>query len=100
MNKETVEVENGNAEGVSASGGSRSSAQVMAWLEDYLAKTLKINRSEVNVDTKFDRYSVDSLMIVVMTEDLSEWLGAPVDPTAPYEHPTIRSLAEHVSRER
>jgi acyl carrier protein len=100
MNKETAEVNIGDVAGVSTSGYSRTSAQIMAWLGDYLAKTLKIERGAVDIDAKFERYSVDSLLIVVMTEDLSEWLGAPVDPTAPYEHPSIRSLAEHLSRGR
>jgi polyketide synthase 13 len=34
-------------------------------------------------------------MIVIMSGELEDLLGRPVDPTVIYDHPTINALAAH-----
>jgi acyl carrier protein len=100
MKKELTQRDTGNAASTAASVEVLSAPQISEWLADYLAKTLKIERSGIDIDARFDRYSIDSLMLVVMTEDLESWLGASVDPTTPFEHPTIRGLAEYLAQQQ
>lgn len=100
MKTETTEHKTDGAPSPVSGIGSRSSPQISEWLANYLAKVLKIERSEIDIDARFDRYSIDSLMLVVMTEDLESWLGGSIDPTTPFEHPTIRGLADYLAARR
>jgi acyl carrier protein len=86
-----------SASQLSVPANSPSVNDICEWLTGYLAKTLRIECDEIDLETKFDTYSMDSLVLVVMTEDLGEWMGKPIDPTVPFEHPTIQSLAEYLA---
>jgi|SRR6185369_7660211 len=96
MNKLRHNNNSGNEANALAPAERRSAQQISEWLTDYLAKTLKIKRTEIDTDAKFERYSVDSLVLVVMTEELESWLEFSIDPTAPFEAPTISSLAKYL----
>ncbi|MEK6409551.1 MAG: acyl carrier protein [Acidobacteriota bacterium] len=89
-----------NVDSVAPSADLRSAPQISEWLASQVAKTLKIERSAVDIDARFERYSLDSLLLVVMMEELEKWLGTPVDPTSPFDHPTIRALAEHLAQQK
>ena len=71
----------------------RSVAEIQTWLVKYLAEELNIAESGVDVDITLDRLGVSSLNAVVMSGAMESWLGKSVDPTAPYDHPTISKLA-------
>lgn len=71
----------------------RSAEEIQTWLVDYLAGELEIDKTAVDIDLSFDRLGVSSLTAVVMSGALESWLGRSVDPTAPYDHPTIGALA-------
>ena len=96
MNKLQQKNISGSEANVLSTAERHSAQQISEWLTDYLVKALKIKRTEIDTDAKFERYSVDSLVLVVMTEELESWLGFPIDPTAPFEAPTINSLAKYL----
>jgi acyl carrier protein len=75
-----------------------SAEQIQEWLANYIAKVLEIeDAATLNVTTQFDRYGLSSVAAVGMAGDLEEWLGISIDPTLPYDFPTIEALAGHLA---
>jgi acyl carrier protein len=68
--------------------------EVAAWMREYLAELLEMPREEIDEETSFERYGLDSLASVGMIGDLEEWLGSELDPVLASEHPSIRTLAQ------
>jgi acyl carrier protein len=82
---------------VTPGGGPPTAQAIETWLVSYLAERLGIAAAKISPDVRFDRLGVDSLGAVVMTEDLQGWLGLAIDPTTPFDHPTITDLAAHLA---
>lgn len=55
-----------------------------------------MNPAEVNISVPFDRFGLSSASALLMTGDLETWLGRELDPTLPYDYPTIEALAGHL----
>lgn len=72
-----------------------TAVEIQSWLVRYLAELLEID--EVNVKIPFDRYGLDSTAAVGMISDLGNWLGLKLEPTLPYDFPTIEALAQHLA---
>ena len=47
----------------------------------------------------FDRYGLDSSAAIGMIGDLENWIGIELDPTLPYDYPSIETLAQHLAEE-
>lgn len=75
----------------------RSATQIEEWLIEYLAQILEVDPDEMDVTVPFDRYGLDSAQAIGMIGELEEWLGEEIDPTLPYDYPTIESLAQHLA---
>ena len=69
------------------------------WLINYLVELLEIKPEDIDVETPFDRYGLDSSAAVALTGDLEDWLGGDIDPTIVYDYPTIQSLVEYLKTE-
>jgi acyl carrier protein len=67
--------------------------EIASWMRGYLAELLEMSLAEIDDETSFERYGLDSLASVGMIGDLEEWLGAELDPVLASEHPSIRALA-------
>ena len=78
-------------------GARRSMAEIEEWLVEYLAEALKFGRGEVEVTIPFDRFGLSSTTAVFMMGSLEEWLGTRLDPTLPFDYPTISALAAHLA---
>jgi acyl carrier protein len=74
-------------------------ADIQNWLVSYIADVLEIEPEKVDVTKPFDRYGLDSAAAVGLTGDMEEWLGFDLDPTLPYDYPTIQALANHIAEE-
>ena len=74
-----------------------STTEIKEWLISYLADLLEIEPEEVNVETTFARYGLDSSVAVVLTGDLADWLGKELELRLVWDYPTIASLAQHLS---
>lgn len=79
----------------SQSNKSPTAAEIEAWLVRYVAELLDIE--DVDVETPFDRYGLDSASVAGMMGDLGEWLGSKLDPSIPFDYPTIEALAKHLA---
>ena len=80
---------------LSQSNNSPTAAEIETWLVRYVAELLDIE--DVDVETPFDRYGLDSASVAGMMGDLGDWLGYKLDPSIPFDYPTIEALAKHLS---
>ncbi|MCW5315186.1 MULTISPECIES: acyl carrier protein [unclassified Nostoc] len=74
-----------------------STTEIKEWLISYLADLLEIEPEQINVETTFARYGLDSSVAVVLTGDLGNLLGKELDLRVIWDYPTIASLAQHLS---
>nr|WP_268890156.1 acyl carrier protein [Gloeocapsopsis dulcis] len=74
-----------------------TAAEIQAWIVSYLADLLEINPDEIDTTIPFDRYGLDSAVVVGLTGDLEAWLDSKLDPTLIYDYPTIEGLARHLA---
>lgn len=74
-----------------------SASDIENWLVSYIAQLLEIEPQEIDSQTPFERYGLDSSAMVVLSGDLQEWLGRKLDPTLLYEYPTIETLANYLA---
>lgn len=73
--------------------------KISDWLVSYMSDLLEIEPDEVDVETTFARFGLDSSAAVILTGDLGTWLGKEIEPTVMYDYPTIAKLAEYVAEE-
>jgi acyl-CoA synthetase (AMP-forming)/AMP-acid ligase II/alkylation response protein AidB-like acyl-CoA dehydrogenase/acyl carrier protein len=70
---------------------------VEQWLQQWIAQRLRQDASTVSVTRPFSDLGLDSLTAVELTHQLQTALGLPVAPTATWDFPNIRALAEHLA---
>ena len=75
--------------------GQRSVAEIRDWLMDAVARALHSSRSRIDPSELLAHSGLDSLKVVSLTGELSEWLKQPVAPSVVYDHPSIDALARH-----
>ncbi|UVM52811.1 amino acid adenylation domain-containing protein [Pseudomonas sp. B21-015] len=69
---------------------------LLAWLRQLLANTVKIGPSRLDNDVPFEQYGIDSLMIMEMTAALEKRFGA-LSKTLFFEYPSLQGLADHLA---
>lgn len=62
----------------------------------YISRLLALPEQTIGRSRTFKEIGLDSLMLVVMTEELGGWLRRDIDPTTAYNYPTIRRFAADV----
>jgi hypothetical protein len=67
------------------------------WLVRFVAELLDIAPSEVDASATWETLGVDSATILVLVAELSAGPGWRVRPIDVLEHPTISSLAAHLT---
>ncbi|PRQ09065.1 type I polyketide synthase [Enhygromyxa salina] len=68
---------------------------VLTWLMDAMSRTLGIEPSRVDPNTRFREFGLDSEQITGLVARLASHVGHPLSPVAPWEHPTPLALARH-----
>lgn len=77
----------------------RSAAAVESFLVEVVAELLGCDHSVVDPGAPLEALALDSLEAVIMTGDLSTWLGWEVDETLPWQVATLAELAAVVAIE-
>jgi acyl carrier protein len=70
---------------------------IQSWLVAHLAKIIEVSPAEINIQTPFDRYGLDSVAVVTLIGDLEEWLGRELPATLAWDHPNIEELARYLA---
>lgn len=70
-----------------------SHPEIEAWLIARIAEQTGCDPADVDTGKPLADFSLDSSVIVTLTEDLARWLDSPLDVTIMWEHPTIDALS-------
>ncbi len=69
------------------------------WLISLFARELKMDTAKVEIDTPFQDYGLDSILLAqIITKMDRELKGAALDPSALIENSTVRSLARYLTQ--
>jgi acyl carrier protein len=75
----------------------KSQPEISKFIVRYISRKLQTNEEGVPVNEPLTNLGLSSREAVVLTAELEEFLGRPVDPALPWEHPTIEKLSEHLA---
>jgi acyl carrier protein len=75
---------------------SKSLGEMREWLTERIAAALKVRKDEMDPDTPFARYGLQSIDSVIMASKIEEEFGASVEPTLLWEHNTVNLCATHL----
>ncbi|WP_186779026.1 type I polyketide synthase [Streptomyces salinarius] len=75
----------------------RGRAEAASWLRRTIAARLGLRPSVIDPTVPFTSLGLDSKQAVSLADRFGDWLGTPVTPATVYDHPTVESLAAHVT---
>lgn len=75
----------------------RGFEEVQRWLIEQVARTLHVPVGEIDVQTPFAHYGMDSMQAVSMAADLEDRFQVKLPPTVIYDYPNIQALAHYVA---
>lgn len=73
-------------------------AHISAWLQDQIARILGRFAHEIDLDTAFGDFGLDSVTALDILGGLEDLLGRELPPTLLVKHNTCRKLAAHLAR--
>ncbi|HCF26124.1 MAG TPA: AMP-dependent synthetase, partial [Cyanobacteria bacterium UBA11049] len=73
--------------------------EIQTWLISRLALYLKMPPAEINIQTSFTEYGLDSAVAVSMTGELGQWLGCELGLVLLWEYPSIEKLTQYLVAE-
>ena len=73
--------------------------ELEVWLVRYVSKLLRRPPVHVDIDAPFSQFGLDSTAAIGLSADLSDLLGLDLADDLAFRFQTIRSLAEHLTRE-
>jgi acyl carrier protein len=73
--------------------------EIREWLTTYMVEELNLNKHEIDSKAHFSDFGLDSSTAVILTGDLSEWLGYDLEPTLLLDYPTLETLVKYLSNQ-
>lgn len=67
------------------------------WLIERVAAYLGLPPAEIDPAVKLRTYGLDSVHALSLCVDVEEAVGVLVEPTLPWDHPTIDDIAAHLA---
>jgi acyl carrier protein len=74
----------------------RTPESLTAWLSDWLAGEVSINRASVDVHKPFLSYGLNSVQAMMLAGDLEVGLKREFPPTLAWDYPSIAALADYL----
>ncbi len=73
--------------------------EIIEFLRNEVAKECEVPYSDVDIRTAFVDFRMDSLKAVYIMDRLEKFVGEELSPLYFWDHPTIDSLSDFISRE-
>jgi acyl carrier protein len=80
-----------------ADGATKTKEAIIAWLSSYLTRQLRVPPEDLDIRRSLTDYGMDSAMVLDLSGDLGQWLDRKLQVDVFYKHPTIESLAVHLT---
>lgn len=87
-----------NAQHAAASLPVPTQAELEAWLVAKTAALANLDVADVDPEADFASNGLDSVATAEIGAELETWLGRRLPATLVWDHPTIRALAQHLSK--
>ena len=71
---------------------------ISAWVTDYLAEVLEVDRSSIAPNVELDALGLNSALVVSMLGDLEDWLGVEISPSVVFDYPTIDAMSGYLEQ--
>ncbi|MCW3817573.1 acyl carrier protein [Micromonospora sp. DR5-3] len=72
-------------------------AEIAAWLTERIAYFLEKQPSDIDPDVELVELGLDSVYALTLCGDIEEHFGLAVEPTLPWDYPTVHALAGHLA---
>jgi len=72
---------------------------IETWTAKWLADELKIQVNSIDTRKSFVKYGIDSLTLLMLTDDLGIWLQRRLPPTITWEYNSIEAIANYLAHE-
>ncbi len=72
---------------------------IETWIAKWLADELEIQVVRIDTRKPFVKYGIDSLTLLMLTDDLGLWLQRRLPPSLAWEHNSIEAIAQHLAHE-
>lgn len=76
----------------------KSYSEIESWLVNSISELLNIDPNQIDPTVSLETYGLDSSTAVILSGDLQDWLGFPLDPTIFFDYPTIEQISDHLSQ--
>ncbi|MBW4696818.1 MAG: acyl carrier protein [Aphanocapsa lilacina HA4352-LM1] len=73
-----------------------SQSAIAEWMQAYIGDFLNVDAQQVDVQTDFERFGLDSAIVVSLVSELEEWLELELSPSLLFEYPTIDAMSQHL----
>ena len=73
---------------------------IKQWICSYLSDNLELGVQDIDHDTAFYRFGLDSAALIGMVGDFEDAFDIEIDPTMVIDYPTINKLAEAIMMEQ
>lgn len=74
-------------------------AEIRSWMCGQVARRLGLDPAEVDADAPLDTYPLESLAIVALIAEMSNWLDWDIAPAVLIEYPTIDEVARAIAED-
>lgn len=72
---------------------------IETWIAKWLADELGIQVDSIDTRKAFVKYGIDSLTLLMLTDDLGIWLQRRLPPTLAWDHKSIEAIAQYLAHE-
>jgi acyl-CoA synthetase (AMP-forming)/AMP-acid ligase II/acyl carrier protein len=69
---------------------------IAEWIIANISQMTNLDPDDIDPDTSFFRYGLDSSVVLTITGNLSDWLGRELMPTLFWEYPTLTELVSYL----
>ncbi|PZT77068.1 MULTISPECIES: acyl carrier protein [unclassified Streptomyces] len=67
-----------------------------AWLAEQIATHVGVPSGQILPDVDFADHGLESVSAFVLCGDIETYLDLAIEPTAAWDHPTVRALAQYL----
>ncbi len=75
----------------------KTSAEISSWLSSRIAYYAELSADSIDIEADISTFRLDSLLMVNITSELSDWMGVDINPTILWEMRTIAATSEWVA---